>query len=139
MMDKIAFCHIFVKTTLPNINLKLTIMRYVNTLSKKSTKKTVDLIEFTNVYRSVHQLVAMRTRNHKENELFHAHLKRAAELLYHINPDIDPKISKMINFSFQYYKIKQEEALDGDKKAQRIVRELQPLFHKGLLSLVYKN
>lgn len=113
-------------------------MRYVN-IANKSTKTKVDLDEFIRIYRSVHQLVAMKARNEKENELFYKNLKRCTELLHYIHPDIDPKINKMLNFSFQYYTTKQEEALDGDKNAVRIVSDLKPLYHQELLSLQFSN
>lgn len=138
MMQKLSFCHMFVKTTLPKVKLKLHIMKYVN-IARKATKTQVDLEEFTRIYRSVHQLVAMKARNEEENELFYKSLKKCTELLHYIHPDIDPKITKMLNFSFQYYMTKQEEALDGDKQAARIVSELKPLYHQELMSLTYSN
>jgi hypothetical protein len=113
-------------------------MKYVN-IASESTKNKVDLEEFIRIYRSVHQLAAMRARNEKETELFYSNLKKSTELLHFIRPDIDPKINRMLNFSFQYYMTKQEEALEGDKQAERIVNDLKPLYHRELLSLIFSN
>ncbi|PTN07640.1 hypothetical protein [Mangrovibacterium marinum] len=113
-------------------------MKYVK-IARQASKPQINLNEFIRAYRSVHQLVAMKARNEKEDALFQQDLKRSAELLDHIHAFVDPKINQMLNFSFQYYLTKQEEALEGDQQAARIVRDLKPLYHKELLSLSFSN
>jgi len=113
-------------------------MKNVN-LERNSAKNRIDLEEFRKLYRSVHQLAAMKVRNDKENELYYSGLKRTTELLHYIHPNKDQHIDEMLNFSFQYYLNKKEEALDGNVQAEKIVNELKPLYHKELMALVHVN
>ncbi len=99
----------------------------------------VDLNEFQKIYRSVHQLAAMKIRTENENELFYSHLKQSTELLHHIHPGTNDKINQLLNFSFKYYMNKLDEAVDGDAQAEKIVKELKPLYQKELIALQYLN
>lgn len=128
----------FVKQMLPKVKLKLYAMRNVN-LKGNSVEKKIDLEEFRKLYRFVHQLAAMGVRNEKEDELFYKSLKRSTELLHYIHPYKDQHIDEMLNFSFQYYMTKREEAMDGNLKSQKIVNELKPLYQKELMSLLHLN
>ncbi|WP_163717521.1 hypothetical protein [Mangrovibacterium lignilyticum] len=113
-------------------------MRNAN-LKGKSVGFKINLEEFRKLYRSVHQLAAMKVRTDKENELFYAGLKRSTELLHYIHPYKDQHIDEMLNFSFRYYMTKKEEALDGNEQSQKIVNELKPLYQKELMSLIHLN
>ncbi len=113
-------------------------MRNVN-IKRNTIDTKINLEEFRKLYRTVHQLAAMKVRNDKENESFYNGLKRATELLHYIHPYQDQHIDEMLAFSFQYYVTKKEEAMDGDKKAERIVNELKPLHEKEMMSLLHLN
>ena len=108
-------------------------------LKGSSSKAKFDVEEFRKLYRCVHQLAAMKVRNDKENELFYKGLKRTTELLHYVHPCKDEHIDQMLNFSFEYYLKKKEEALDGNEQAKKIVNELKPLHHKELMALLHLN
>ncbi|WP_372776387.1 hypothetical protein [Mangrovibacterium sp.] len=99
----------------------------------------VNLAEFTTLFRKVHQLVAMVSRTDKEDKTLYQGLEKCTKMLQFIHPGKDRQIDKLIDFSFHYYMSKKEEATDGNQKSARIVRDLKPLFHKELLSLMYLN
>ena len=128
----------FVKERLRKVKLKLRAMKNVNT-KNNSAKNRIDLEEFRKLYRTVHQLAAMKVRNEQENKLYYSGLKQATELLRHIHPYKDQHIDEMLAFSFEYYLNKQEQALDGDMQAQKIVSELKPLHEKELMALLHLN
>ncbi len=113
-------------------------MKYVNLLSSNTDIK-VDIKEFRLVYRKAHQLAAMKNRTEKEDLLFYASLKRSTELLHFVRPGQDAEVDKMLDFAFQYRIAKQEEALEGDEQALKILTELTPLYRAGLIATVHPN
>lgn len=138
MVQKIAFCHTFVKQRLRQHQLKVHTMKYVNFASKTADFK-IDINEFRLVYRKAHQLAAMMNRTEKEDLLFYASLKRSTELLHFIRPGQDAQVDKMLDFAFKFRITKQEEAMEGDEQAKKILTELAPLYRAGLVASVHLN